>query len=160
LRTIYSNYYINEFSPHILNQCQDDYEKICNALPEPNADENVQYIYLILRPLKHEFTFKEFIEALLYVGIGMFTRVYDHIILSNLDTKFYSLVEDLNCKSEKHATICEIFDREQAPIVIRMRTKSRAASACLEYGTIKAIGKLLFNPILDPNGFKFNSLKT
>lgn len=120
------------------------FAKLFDALPSAQPGEFLHTLYFIVRPLSKKSTFLDFIKSIIYVGIGPFTRGYDHLILTDYYSKLMPVLKRLEISDLKHEEIKKVFDEGQKPLLIRFKTKSRSASFCLENGMIESIGNYFY----------------
>lgn len=122
-----------------LNKCHDAYNELSTALPDQEAYELPNFLYLLIRLPNKGFSLADFVKNVIYIGIGSYTRSYDHIILTTYYEKLLALVKQHNCEDQKHKKLLSV--PSQDLFILRFHCKSHVEASCLEFGLIDAFGE-------------------
>lgn len=117
------------------------YNKLNSKFSDSNVDEFPHYVYLIIPQPERKPTFEQFVKQILYVGVGVFTRTFDHILLARLYQECIDYIKQLCCEDKKFEKILNMMTKgSRKALLIRIQTNNRSKSKCFECGTINAIG--------------------
>lgn len=119
---------------------QKTFNRLNDAFPEPLPIEFPKYLYIICWDLEKNFDFVDFLERPIYVGIGNFTRTYDHFLLTKSYIALHEYVKKFDCIDLKHEEIKGMLEQNVKSLIIRVAMKSESAAHAIEFGVIKAFG--------------------